>query len=400
MGSGAATDGEPKGKAMTASQSAAEEADPLLSWQVRGDQLSAVAAGSWTSANSEHIERLADQLDREPAAAVTLDLGRVDALDTFGAWLIERIVRKTGERRRTARLDSVPDRYRGLLAALDRTNRRDATPPAGAGPLKLGLIAIGSALASVGDDLIAMLAMLGALVFAQIERFSRRQRGGRLRDAVHHFERVSWQAIPIILLITFVVGAIIAQQGYFYFRKLGAQDYVTNLVGVLVLRELAVLIVAIMVAGRSGSAFTAELGSMKMREEVDALRTMGLDPIDILALPRVAALVVGLPILAFLGAVAAIAGGALVIGIDGGMSLATFVTRLQNAVTLSDFEVGLIKAPFMALVIGVVACTEGFRVAGSAVSLGVHTTASVVKSIFLVIVLDGLFAVFFSGIGM
>ncbi len=262
------------------------------------------------------------------------------------------------------------------------------------------LAALGAALAVVVDDLVAMIAMLGALAFAQIERFARRPQTGRVRDTVHHFERVSWQAIPIIVLITFVVGAIIAQQGLFYFRKFGAQDYVTNLVGVLVLREFAVLIVSIMVAGRSGSAFTAELGSMKMREEIDALRTMGLDPVDILVLPRIVALVLGLPILALLGAVAAIAGGALIVSIDGGLSLTTFMARLQNAVTLSDFEVGLIKAPFMALAIGVVACAEGFRVQGSAVSLGVRTTASVVKSIFVVIVLDGLFAVFFSSIGM
>ena len=139
---------------------------------------------------------------------------------------------------------------------------------------------------------------------------------------------------------------------------------------------------------------------MKMREETDALRAMGLDPIDVLALPRVVALVAGLPILTFLGAASAIAGGALVSWIDGGMSPMTFLVRLQSAVSLADLEIGLFKAPCMALAIGVVACTEGFRVQGSAVSLGVQTTASVVKSIFLVIVLDGLFAMFFSSIGM
>ena len=150
-----------------------------------------------------------------------------------------------------------------------------------------------------------------------------------------------------------------------------------------------------MVAGRSGSAFTAEIGSMKMREEIDALRTMGLDPIDVLALPRVVALVVGLPILAFLGSLAALTGGAVVAKFDGGMSFATFATRLQEAVTLSDFEVGMIKAPAMALIIGAVACTEGLRVAGSAESLGIQTTASVVKSIFSVIAADMVFTAFF-----
>lgn len=207
-------------------------------------------------------------------------------------------------------------------------------------------------------------------------------------------------ALPIVVLITFLIGAIIAQQGIFHFRKFGAEAYVIDMVGILVLRELGVLIVAIMVAGRSGSAYTAELGSMKMREEIDALSTMGLDPVDVLILPRVVALICALPILAFVGAVAALYGGGLVAWLYGGVSPASFVSRLHDAISVTHFEVGLIKAPFMALVIGIVACTEGLRVKGSAESLGKQTTTSVVKSIFLVIVLDGMFAVFFASIGM
>jgi phospholipid/cholesterol/gamma-HCH transport system permease protein len=212
--------------------------------------------------------------------------------------------------------------------------------------------------------------------------------------------RVGWQAIPIVVLITFLIGAIIAQQGIFHFRKFGADSYVVDMVGILVLRELGVLIVAIMVAGRSGSAYTAELGSMKMREEIDALSTMGLDPIEVLMLPRILALICALPILSFIGAMAALYGGGLVAWFYGGMGPAIFLARLHEAVSVTHFEVGIIKAPFMALVIGIVACSEGLRVKGSAESLGKQTTTSVVKSIFLVIVLDGLFAVFFASIGM
>jgi len=384
---------------MAASTGVTSPTDPLLSWSARGDQLSAVASGAWTCVNGDRLERLTESLEQQPASSVTLDVGGVETLDTCGAWLIERTVREAADRQRSARLAAVPDRYRDLLTALARTNRRRAAPAAG-GPLAAWGQALAARVFAIGDDLVALVAMFGALTFAQLDRFAKRPQLSRLRDTVHHFERVSWRAIPIIALITFVVGAIIAQQGFFYFRKFGAQDYVVNLVGVLVLRELAVLIVAIMVAGRSGSAFTAELGSMKMREETDALRAMGLDPIDILALPRVVALVVGLPILTFLGAVSAIAGGMFVAWLDAGMSPTTFLARLQDAVSLSDFEVGMFKAPCMALVIAAVACAEGFRVQGSAVSLGVQTTASVVKSIFLVIVLDGLFAIFYSSIGM
>ena len=166
------------------------------------------------------------------------------------------------------------------------------------------------------------------------------------------------------------------------------------------LREIGVLIVAIMVAGRSGSSYTAEIGSMKMREEIDALKTMGFDPIDVLVLPRVIALVIALPMLTFLGSMAALYGGGLTAWLYGGMSPDIFIARLNEAISITHFKVGMIKAPFMAVVIGVVACAEGLKVKGSAESLGLQTTASVVKSIFLVIVLDGLFAIFFASIGM
>ena len=172
------------------------------------------------------------------------------------------------------------------------------------------------------------------------------------------------------------------------------------MVGVLVLREIGVLIVAIMVAGRSGSAYTAELGSMKMREEIDALRTMGFDPIEVLILPRMLALVIAVPILTFLGSMAALYGGGLVAWLYGGVEPEVFLLRLREAISIDHFMVGMIKAPVMALVIGIVACVEGLRCRAAPNRSAQHTTSSVVKSIFLVIVLDGLFAIFFASIGM
>jgi phospholipid/cholesterol/gamma-HCH transport system permease protein len=212
-------------------------------------------------------------------------------------------------------------------------------------------------------------------------------------------DRVGLQAVPIILLITFLLGSIIAQQGIFHFRRFGAELYVVDMIGILVLREVGVIMVCIMVAGRSGSAYTAELGAMRMREEIDALRTMGFGPIDVLVLPRLIALVIALPILTFLGSMAALYGGGLVCWLYGGISPDIFISRLRDAISLDHFVIGMVKAPFMALVIGLVACTEGLQVKGSAESLGLHTTASVVKSVFLVIVLDGFFAIFFASIG-
>jgi len=245
----------------------------------------------------------------------------------------------------------------------------------------------------------AFLGMLGSL-FVALAGALRRPASLRMTSLVYQLHRVGFQAIPIMVLITFLIGAIIAQQGFFHFRKFGADSYVVDMVGILVLRELGVLIVAIMVAGRSGSAYTAELGSMKMREEIDALSTMGLDPVEVLILPRIVALIIALPILSFIGSVAALYGGGLVAQFYGDMAPAIYIARLHDAVSVTSFKVGIIKAPFMALAIGIIACSEGLRVKGSAESLGKQTTTSVVKSIFLVIVLDGLFAVFFASIGM
>jgi phospholipid/cholesterol/gamma-HCH transport system permease protein len=254
-------------------------------------------------------------------------------------------------------------------------------------------------MASVGADLVLLAQMLGSLLVA-LKRVMLRPTSFRFTSMVHQLERVGWRAVPIVLLITVLIGAILAQQGIFHFRKFGADIFVIDMVGVLVLREIGVLIVCIMVAGRSGSSYTAELGAMRMREEVDALRTMGFDPVEVLILPRIIALVIAVPILTFLGSMAALYGGGLVSWLYGGIQPEVFLARLREAVTSTTFEVGMIKAPFMALVIGIVACVEGLQVQGSAESLGEKTTNSVVKSIFLVIVLDGVFAMFFAAIGM
>jgi phospholipid/cholesterol/gamma-HCH transport system permease protein len=296
-------------------------------------------------------------------------------------------------------LVGVPERFRGLLEKIHDVNRRPPVPQPERNRLAVGLERIGRATAGLYTDFGYFLAMLGA-IGASLGGAVLRPRSLRATSTVYHLYRVGWQAVPIVVLITFLIGGIIAQQGIFHFRKFGADAYVVDMVGILVLREIGVLIVSIMVAGRSGSAYTAELGSMKMREEIDALRTMGRDPVNILVLPRVIALVCALPILTFLGSMAALYGGGLVAWVYGGMSPDIFIARLREAVSVTHFEVGIIKAPFMALVIGTVACSEGFRVKGSADSVGLQTTTSVVKSIFLVIVLDGLFAVFFASIGM
>ena len=184
--------------------------------------------------------------------------------------------------------------------------------------LRYALASIGFSIASVGSYFSNFVNMLGALMVA-FARLAAHPRRFRLTSMVHQLDNVGWHAVPIILLITFLIGCIIAQQGIFHFRKFGADIYVVDMVGILVLREIGVLIVAIMVAGRSGCAYTAELGSMKMREEIDALRTMGFDPVEVLVLPRIVALIIGVPILTFLGSMAALYGGGLVCWLYGGI---------------------------------------------------------------------------------
>jgi phospholipid/cholesterol/gamma-HCH transport system permease protein len=258
---------------------------------------------------------------------------------------------------------------------------------------------IGLTAAESWVDLKALVQFLGHVVIAA-GRVAAHPSSFRFTSMVNQIDRVGFRAVPIIVLIMFLIGAILAQQGIFHFRRFGAETYVVDMVGILVLREVGVLIVSIMIAGRSGSAYTAEIGSMKMREEIDALRVMGFDPVEVLILPRLLALIVALPLLTFIGSMAGLFGGGIVTWLYGGMPPEVFIERLRDAISRTTFEVGLIKAPFMAFVIGLIACVEGLRVAGSAESLGEHTTASVVKAIFLVIVLDGLFAIFFAGIDM
>ena len=377
--------------------------EPTLHGAVSGGRVAFKAAGAWTTAHADALQRLVDDAAPKAAAAraLTVDVAEVRELDTLGAWLLERLTRRVAgqvggqDGNQDGALVGLPERFRELFGEVHQVNRTPAPAPARRNRAIAALEAIGRRTAELRVDLTAFLEMLALLSLALV-RALRHPRGFRLTSTVHHLYRVGWQAVPIMVMITFLIGGIIAQQGIFHFSKFGAESYVVDMVGILVLREIGVLLIAIMSAGRSGSSYTAELGSMKMREEIDALRTMGFDPIEVLILPRVVALVIALPVLAFLGSMAALLGGGLVSWLYGGMSPMIFLERLREAVSITHFEVGMIKAPFMALAIGIIASVEGLRVAGSAESLGLKTTTSVVKSIFLVIVLDAVFSILFS----
>ncbi|WP_342740211.1 ABC transporter permease [Bradyrhizobium sp. B117] len=374
--------------------------DPKLERIAKGNALALCATGTWTASFAPVLERMvadAEKLAGGPQS-IFIDVSEVAKLDTFGAWLIERLRRSLTQGPVEAQIAGLSANYSSLV---DEVRRVRATPVIETSTITItGMLEqIGRAVSGLGGTVSGLIDMLGAVLAAGF-RVLIHPRSFRLTSTVHHMEQVCWRAVPIIVLITFLIGCIIAQQGIFHFRRFGADIFVVDMLGVLVLREIGVLLVAIMVAGRSGSAYTAELGSMKMREEIDALRTMGFDPIEVLVLPRMLALVLALPILAFLGAMAALYGGGLVAWLYGGVDPEAFLLRLRDAISIDHFIVGIVKAPVMAAVIGIVACVEGLAVQGSAESLGQHTTASVVKGIFFVIVMDGVFAIFFASIGM
>jgi phospholipid/cholesterol/gamma-HCH transport system permease protein len=371
----------------------------LLESSLSGDRLVLSAFGAWTAGNAGILEGLIEKAVAKATrgAAVLVDMARVERLDTFGAWLLERLLRDCRNQGAEAEVVGLPDRFRDIVGEAQHVTLK-ASAAGGQGSLAAALSTIGRAMSHIGHDLLLTVNMLGAVATATLRALAN-PRAFRLTSMVNQLDLVGWRAVPIVLLITFLIGCIIAQQGIFHFRRFGADVYVVDMVGILVLREIGVLLVAIMVAGRSGSAYTAELGAMKMREEIDALRTMGLDPVNVLILPRILALVIAVPMLTFIGSMAALYGGGLVCWLYGGMNPDIFLSRLQESISLDHFEVGLLKAPFMALVIGVVACVQGLEVRGSTESLGLRTTSSVVKSIFMVIVLDGLFAIFFASIG-
>jgi phospholipid/cholesterol/gamma-HCH transport system permease protein len=366
----------------------------------QGNGLALCAAGPWIARFAPLLERIVADAEKLTGSRpnIFIDVSRVSKLDTFGAWLIERLRRSLTQGGQEAKIAGLSANYARLV---DEVRRVKAASPVRVPSVSIfGMLdQVGRNIAGFATTIVGLIDMLGA-VLAASGRVLIHPTHFRLTSTVHHLEQVCWRAVPIIVLITFLIGCIISQQGIFHFRQFGADIFVVDMLGVLVLREIGVLLVAIMVAGRSGSAYTAELGSMKMREEIDALRTMGFDPIEVLILPRMLALIIALPILAFLGAMAALVGGGLVAWGYGGVDPEAFMLRLRDAISINHFTVGLIKAPVMAAVIGIVACVEGLAVEGSAESLGQHTTSSVVQGIFFVIVMDGVFAIFFASIGM
>lgn len=352
--------------------------------------------GDWVLDHVERLEALVNAAE-ESSGALVLDLSGIGRMDTVGAWLVYRLHRDLCGHGHDCRITGVPDRYQPLMERMqthDRPTETEEDRP----PYFIGLAEeIGYATVTILTGFGELLAFLG-LVVARLAGAVVHWRRIRLTPLVHQMEMVGFRALPIVGLISFLIGAVIVNQGAIQLAQFGAEIFVVDMVAIAQLRELGILLTAIIIAGRSGSAFTAQIGSMVLREEVDAMKVIGINPVDVLVLPRLIALVVMLPLLTFFADMIGVTGGMLMAWATLDITPGVFIQRFREAIVLSTFLVGLIKAPFFAVVISVSGCFEGLKVRGSAESVGRHTTKSVVQSIFLVIVLDALFAIFFTAI--
>jgi phospholipid/cholesterol/gamma-HCH transport system permease protein len=371
---------------------------PTIANEKSGGGVTLTLSGDWTLGAGAGLERQAEAIfaAARSSGRANLDISAIESLDTAGAWLIDRSRQALAAAGVEAALTGARAEHVTLLNAAHY--RPIAPPPPRRAPSVAALVAdIGESVYLAGVDTLAGIGFLGQMVAVAGARALSPSRW-RITALATHLESYSLRSAPIIFMINFFVGAIVAQQGISQLARFGAGAYTVDLVGILILRELGVLLTSIMVAGRTGSSITAEIGAMNMREEIDALRVMALDPMEVLIVPRIAALIISLPLLTFLGDIAALLGAGCVAWYIGGVTPEAFLTRLQAPYSLERFEVGMMKAPFMALIIGVISASEGFAVSGSAESLGRRVTASVVKSIFMVIVVDGIFAIYFAGV--
>jgi len=379
----------------------AQENPPRVIALEHGGGADYALAGEWTTRTIASVDAEMRRLERgrgmEP---LVLDLSRIEKIDTAGAWVIDRLMAVRAAHGAEVVIQGQSKEAEILLGAVHEATDRGEPAPQEARPnfLIAFFEIVGRRVYSMRDDFFAAMNILGSTIRGAQMKLGRGH-AVNLAAIFNQIDKMGVGAVPVVVLMSTIVGAIVAQQGAFQLRFFGAEIFVVDLVGILVLRELGVLMTAIMVAGRTGSAITAEIGSMRMREEVDALKVIGLNPVGVLVFPRLVALVIALPCLTIAADFAALGGAIVISWFYSGITPTAFIDRLRLGIDVNTVLVGLIKAPFMAMIIGIIASVEGLKVGGSAESLGLHVTASVVKSIFVVIVLDGAFAIFFASIG-
>jgi phospholipid/cholesterol/gamma-HCH transport system permease protein len=360
------------------------------------DALVFQAEGDWLLATAGELDQRLRALQLPSGRRVVLDLAGVERLDTAGAWLLKRTDNELAARGNAVTLANVRENLAPLVEQVWAHSATALPHPIPPHHTLGGFVArIGEVSVQLARRAYSITGFFGlvTLTFVELLRHPRRL---RLPALVAQMETVGVNAMPIVGLLSFLIGVVFAYQGADQLRRFGAEIYTVNLLGIAILRELGVLLTAIIIAGRSGSAFTAQIGTMQVNEEIDALRTLGLNPVEVLVVPRVLGLMLTLPLLVVYADFMGLLGGCLMSWASLGILIPTFLDQLHSAIGLWTFWVGIIKAPFFAAIIALVGCYEGFNVARSADSVGRLTTQSVVESIFLVIVADSAFSILFS----
>ena len=392
------------GSGEQSSSNAARRAQPGdLTWRVESDGLQIQADGDWIF---DHVARLDDReaeiltpANRIGEGRATIRLDGVKSIDTSGAWLLCRLESRLQSAGWAVDMPLIDRRQRTLFAEVRQTTfdpPAEPIPPSGV----VRLIAnLGKGTIDVAIEGARLLSFFGWTVSTLVRSLVHPSRL-RLTSLTHHLEQTCLNALPIVGLIAFLIGVVMAYQGADQLKRFGAEIFTVDLVGVSILREIGILLTAIVVAGRSGSAFTAEIGAMSVNQEIDALRTLGLDVVEVLVLPRMLALMIALPLLAFFADILGLFGGGLMAWIVLDITPGQFLNQLEEAIEPATFWVGIIKAPVFAFLIALVGCYQGLLVTGGADSVGRHTTKSVVIGIFLVIVFDALFSILFSALGV
>jgi phospholipid/cholesterol/gamma-HCH transport system permease protein len=378
---------------MSLQNSAALEVD--ADFQFAHDTVRCV--GSWTVNRIARLERRLDHTTWPASAEVVFDGSAITAMDTAGAWLLRRALRNLERSGQRVSLQGLRAEHEALFAMIGSPEVELAL--AATVPVPPLLERIGAFAWHGGQQGMKLLSFVGEVAIAAT-RCAARPTRIRWRPILYNIRTAGFDALPITGLLCFLMGIVIAYQGATQLQRYGANIFVADLVGLAMLRELSPLLTAIIVAGRSGSAYAAQIGTMKVTEEVDALRTVGIVPIELLVLPKIAALTIALPLLTVYADVLGVSGGMLMARTELAVNHTVFLDRLQHALRLSDYLVGIGKAPVFAGIIAVIGCFQGFQVAGDAESVGRRTTVSVVQSIFLVIVADAVFSVIFNYLGI
>ncbi len=353
--------------------------------------------GAWVSLHLDRLEQALSRVQWPQDAKIDFDLKEINAMDTAGAWILHRTIRRLERDGKTVGVSGLPEQWQELLALVARAG--ESCERVGAAPEPVLLEKIGRTSITHAQEYLAFLHFIGETAVVALRLLSR---PGRIRwkALLHHLEAAGCNALPIVGLLSFLVGVVIAYQGGVQLERYGASIYVADMVGISMLRELSPLITAIIVAGRTGSAYTAQIGTMRVTEEVDALKTMAIAPLELLVLPRLLALVIVLPLLTVYADVIGVIGGMVMSKNLLGIGVASFIDRLEDVLIVDTFLIGVGKAPVFAAIIATVGCFQGFRVSASAESVGRQTTVSVVQAIFLVIVADAVFSIIFSWLGI